>query len=126
MLSTTMLGTTAFVPKLNITESDSGYLVSVDLPGLKKENISVTVGRDNVLIITGERKEETERDEGEGESKVHVQEKSYGKFTRRIELPSGTDASKIQVQFKDGVLNIDVPKPSKPPAPDTQTLEIRD
>jgi HSP20 family protein len=115
-----------FSPKTDITETADSFKISLDLPGLKKEEVRVSVSRDGVLTIEGERKQESEKDEDKDGVKIHRTEKSYGKFVRRFELPSGAEPSSIDVSFKDGVLEITVPKPKEEKEKrDEQVLEIK-
>ncbi len=94
-----------FVPAVNTREADDAYYIEVDLPGVKKEDISIDVD-DNVLTISGERKVEEERKEDE----FYRVESFYGKFERSFTLPEDVDADKIEAEAKDGVLTIRIPK----------------
>ena len=90
-----------FTPTTDVTENEKAYFVSVDLPGVKKENINVEV-HEGILKISGERKSSTER---EGYS-----ERRYGKFERSLSLPKDVDADKIEAHFENGVLELAIPK----------------
>jgi HSP20 family protein len=93
-------------PQIDVREKDGKLLVKADLPGLKAEDLDVRV-ENEVLTIAGER-----RDEYEGEEKgVRRAERSYGRFERRIALPSGVDFDAIDAKFDDGVLEIAVALP---------------
>lgn len=94
-----------WAPAVDITEDDKEYLVKADLPEMKKEEIKVNV-EEGVLSISGERKTEKE----EKEKKVHRIERSYGTFTRSFTLPEDADGAKITAEFKEGVLNVHLPK----------------
>jgi HSP20 family protein len=78
----------------------------VELPGMNKDNIKVTI-KNNMLRLSGERKQEEETTE----KTFHRSERYFGKFCRTIQLPADIDADKIKAQYKDGVLNITLPKP---------------
>lgn len=95
-----------FVPELELMERDNEYLVKVDVPGVRSEDIEVSVDDYNMLSIHGERREEQTR-ESRG---YEYTERSYGSFTRSIELPRGVDASKIEAEYDDGVLQLHIPK----------------
>lgn len=95
-------GSLDFSPAVDIDEKDGNYVVSADLPGMKKEDIKIDLS-DNVLTISGERSRE-EKAEGKYTERV------YGKFTRSFSLPTKVNADKIQAQFSDGVLHITLPK----------------
>ncbi len=93
-------------PETDVVETEREIRVSVEMPGLKRDNIDIDV-ENNVLTIRGEKREE--REEGE-EGKYHIAERRYGTFTRSFVLPRDVDAENIQAQFQDGVLNVTIPK----------------
>lgn len=95
-----------WTPFVDIVENNGNIEVKAEIPGMKKEDIKVTV-RDNVLSIVGERKQEQETKE----KTFHRIESYYGKFNRNIRLPSEVEADKIKATYKDGILNITLPKP---------------
>ena len=100
-------------PQVDITEDDKEYLVKADLPEMKKEDVKVTI-EDNVLSVSGERKAEKE----EKNKKFHRIERSHGTFLRTFTLPEDADANKIAAEFKDGVLEVHLPKtPAAKPKP---------
>ncbi|MBI4597725.1 MAG: Hsp20/alpha crystallin family protein [Candidatus Omnitrophica bacterium] len=92
-------------PEVDITEEKDRLLVRADLPGMKQEDISVEVS-EGALTIRGERKEEAATKEG----KMYRMERSYGSFLRSFTLPAGVDASKVNASYKNGVLEITLPK----------------
>jgi len=94
-----------FVPALDIVEEKDNFLVKVDLPGLSKEDVSVSI-HDGFLTIKGERKHEAEKKE----SSYYHRERVYGSFTRSLQLPTRIDANKVQATFRDGVLRVTLPK----------------
>lgn len=96
----------AFDPACEISETDEHYLMSVDLPGLKKEDIKIEM-TDNVLIVSGERKHEISSDQ---KRKVQRYEKSYGFFKRSFTLPTSVDAEKVEARYENGVLELCLPK----------------
>jgi HSP20 family protein len=95
-----------WTPILDIEESNGNIVVKAEIPGMEKDEIKVSV-RNNMLSISGERKQESET----RDKTFHRIERSYGKFSRTITLPSEVDADKIKAAYKDGVLNITLPKP---------------
>ena len=99
---------TEWAPFVDIIEDEKEWLVKADLPEVKKEEVKVTV-ENGVLTITGERKFEKE----EKDKKYHRIERSYGNFLRSFTLPDGTDGSKVNAEFKDGVLKVHLPKGEK-------------
>jgi HSP20 family protein len=95
----------AWAPTVDIIENDSAYLVTAELPGVRKEDIHITL-EEGVLTIAGERKQE----QTEKARKFHRVERSYGSFTRSFRLPDNIDAEKIEARFRDGVLAVAVAK----------------
>lgn len=94
-----------FSPAVDVQETDKEYIVKADLPDVKKEDVKVGI-EDGVLTLEGERKQEKE----EKNKKFHRVERAYGKFVRRLALPTEVDAQKVAAEFKDGVLNVRLPK----------------
>ncbi len=94
-----------WAPLVDITEDDNGYLISAELPEVKKQDVKVTV-ENGVLTISGERQFEKE----EKGRRYHRVERSYGSFLRSFTLPDDADASKVSATFKDGVLKVQVAK----------------
>jgi HSP20 family protein len=92
-------------PTLDVYDEKDRFLVSVELPGMKKDEINLSY-QDGVLTISGERKHEREGKEGE----TFRSERYFGKFQRSVSLPASVDASKVNATYKDGVLQIDLPK----------------
>ncbi len=97
-----------WTPSMDISETDKEFLVTVELPGMKKEDINLSIDN-NVLTIEGERKSEKE----EKGKTFHRIERSYGKFYRSVTLPKKVDEENIKASFKDGLLNITLPKVEK-------------
>jgi len=97
-----------WTPRIDVREKEGKLLVRADLPGLKSDDIQVNL-EDDVLIISGER-----RDEFEGEREgVYRSEQCYGSFERRIALPQGIDPNAIDAKFENGVLQISAPLPQQ-------------
>lgn len=111
------LGLTTWAPRVDITEDDKEYIVEAELPGMKKDEVKVTI-ENGVLSISGERKAEKE----EKGKKYHRVERSYGSFTRSFTLPDTSSADKISADFKDGMLKIHVPKSEKA---QTKPIEVK-
>ncbi|CAN0045489.1 unnamed protein product [Sphacelaria rigidula] len=109
-----------FGMRMDAQETDTGFEVVTDLPGMRKEDITVDVDNDtNVLTVSGERKQEREeKEDGEdGQRKFHYFERSYGKASRSIRLPQHADVSKGSADYSDGVLRLTFPKrASLPPS----------
>lgn len=99
--------TRSFTPPVDILEKDNAFFATVDLPGLKKEDIEISLV-DGVLTISGERKIEQEAaTEGQGFRRI---ERTYGTFSRSFSLPQGVDFANVEASFADGVLKLTLPK----------------
>lgn len=117
-VSPTYANTVGFQPNCDINESESHFMVSFDMPGVKKEDIKIEV-KDKHLFISGERHREI-KEEQRGSTLRH--ERMYGKFERTFVLPSLIDTEKIEAQFENGVLNIALPKAESAKA---RTIQIQ-
>lgn len=109
-----------FTPSINTREGESAYHIEVDLPGVKKEDISVSV-EDGKLIISGERnyKEEV------NEEHYYKVESRFGKFSRSFSLPEEADIEKIHAESIDGVLEVVVPKLESALVEKVKKIEIK-
>lgn len=96
-------------PHIDMVEYDDRYEVVVELPGVEKENIKVNI-RDNLLIISGEKKEHYEKKDN---MNLHYQSISYGKFQTEVSLPSDVEIEKISASYKNGVLKLTLPKSAR-------------
>ncbi len=99
------LAAAQWTPTVDISEDDNEYLIKAELPEVKKEDVKVTV-ENGVLTLRGERKFEKE----ENGKKYHRIERSYGSFMRSLSMPDDADAEKVAADYKDGVLQIHLPK----------------
>jgi len=97
-----------FVPSVDVRETDEAIEVKAEVPGLKPEDIEVTLTGD-VLTIKGEKKEENEEKKGD----YHLVERRWGKFQRSFRLPVEVDRAGLSAVHKDGVLTITLPKAAK-------------
>ncbi len=98
-------GMSRFTPSLNVTESDQGYEVTVEVPGLKPEEVNVEVVEGN-LQISGEKKEEQE----EKGKTFHRIERRHGEFRRVVQLPGTVEQDKVEAKYENGILKITIPK----------------
>ncbi|HET6855186.1 MAG TPA: Hsp20/alpha crystallin family protein [Pyrinomonadaceae bacterium] len=109
----TQAGTTAsdeferadWTPPSDIYETESGYLIAIDLPGIKREELQIDID-ENRLIVKGTREV--------AESRQHRTERPRGKFLRTFSVPASVDQSQIGAEYKDGVLQIRLPRRSEP------------
>lgn len=98
-------GSSAFSPMVNIDETKDAYHVEAELPGVKKEDIDVSI-KDDYLVIKGEKKSFNE----EKKDQYHRIERSHGSFYRTIALPGDIDQEQISAELKDGLLFIEIKK----------------
>jgi len=94
-----------WTPALDVYDEKDDFVVKAELPGLKKEDIEINV-HNGVLTISGERKRETEKKEGQ----TFRSERYFGRFQRSVTLPALVNVSAVKASYKDGVLTIDLPK----------------
>ncbi len=93
--------TVAFTPPVEVVETEKAIMLTAELPGLKKEDVSIEL-EDNLLTLKGEKK--TERDEKD--ARYHVWERNYGSFERSFTLPRSVDPKAIEAVFEDGILTV--------------------
>jgi len=98
-------GEVSFMPTVDVKESEKEFTIKAELPGVDEKDVEVTV-TDNVVTIKGEKKEEKE-DKGKN---YYYMERSYGSFNRVIPLTEEIESDKAEASFKNGVLNITIPK----------------
>jgi HSP20 family protein len=90
---------------LDVTESEKEYAISAELPGVKKDDLTVEC-KDGVLTIRGEKKSQRE----EKKDRARLLERTYGAFSRSLRLPEDADIDQIRATFQDGVLRLEMPK----------------
>lgn len=93
-------------PAMDVKERDDAYVIKTEMPGVNKDDVSITL-ENGVLTITGESKSEKEEKEGE---RVLRQERRYGKFVRSLRLGTQIDEKGVKASYKDGVLELILPK----------------
>lgn len=104
-------------PKVDVREREGHWLLSVDVPGVAREDIKVDVV-ENQLVVSGERHHEIE-DEA-------YSERTYGQFERRFNLPDGVELDQIEASHDHGVLNLVIPKSEKATQSSTKTIDIKE
>lgn len=97
-----------WAPSVDISENGGEYFIKAELPEVNKDDVKITL-EDGVLTIQGERRQEKE----EKGRKYHRIERSYGTFVRSFTLPDSVDEGKVSAEFKDGILNLRLPKTEK-------------
>jgi HSP20 family protein len=104
----TRSGGSQFTPRVDIVESDKAYEIHVAVPGMNKDDFQLEV-KDNFLTVSGERKFEAEKKEGNWRS-IETQ---FGSFERSFSLPENVDSSKINAKYNNGILEVTLPKDEK-------------
>jgi HSP20 family protein len=97
-----------WVPPMDLVEAEDHFVLKADLPGLTEADVNIEV-QDGTLAISGERKAEHE----EREKGWYRIERSFGSFNRSLTLPDGVEPDRIEASFKDGVLEVRIPKPEE-------------
>ncbi len=98
-------GAEDWIPAVDVSETEDAFVVTADVPGIKSEDIKISVAQ-NVLTLKGEKKSVRE----EKKEQFHRVERSYGSFERTFSLPSTVESENIRAKYKDGVLEIRLPK----------------
>jgi HSP20 family protein len=94
-----------FIPRFDVKEIKGAYVIKADLPGVKDDDVDVSLSG-NLLTISGKREEE-HREEGES---YYAMERSSGNFARSFTMPDGVDATSVTAELKNGVLTVQIPK----------------
>ncbi|MGH8024116.1 MAG: Hsp20/alpha crystallin family protein [Limisphaerales bacterium] len=97
-----------WAPLVDVIEDEKEYLIKVELPEVRKEDVKVTV-ESGTLTVSGERKAETE----EKNRRFHRVERSYGRFERTFSIPDDAESDGVKAEFKDGVLRVRLAKSEK-------------
>lgn len=96
----------SWTPVVDFIDMKSHFLLRADLPGLKKEDVKISISHDNLLIISGE----TRRAEEEKQEHYYRCERHYGQFSRTVQLPLEAIPEKVEATLKDGILEVKLPK----------------
>lgn len=103
--------------QMDLAETPEGLELTVELPGLEEKDVAVSVS-DGLLTVSGEKRFESEKKD----KNYHFVERSYGSFSRSIDLPAGVTADKIKATMSKGVLKVVIPTPAKP---EPQKIEVK-
>ena len=98
-------GEDRFLPPVDIKETDDKVIVEAELPGMDPKDLDIKIEGDTLMLV-GERKNQKE----EKTKSFHRVERSFGRFERMLELPPGADPEKVEANYKDGVLKIEIAK----------------
>ena len=107
-------------PSLDIKETDENYVVSVEIPGVAKEDVDIRIDGDT-LTIHGEKKQEKKEDK----ENYHCVERHYGSFERMLTIPEDANADNIDAKFKDGVLTINIKRQAKSVPKEVKKVEVK-
>eukprot|EP01116_Phalansterium_solitarium_P003293 TRINITY_DN1409_c0_g1_i3.p1 TRINITY_DN1409_c0_g1~~TRINITY_DN1409_c0_g1_i3.p1 ORF type:complete len:152 (-),score=55.08 TRINITY_DN1409_c0_g1_i3:164-619(-) len=107
-------------PTSDLKEGKDGFTLSVELPGVKKEDINVTLDK-NILTVSGKREHETRDDT----DKFHRVERFFGNFSRSVRVPEGIKEEDIKPTFDNGVLHIKFPSKAQLPKPERKQITIQ-
>ncbi|MBI4774352.1 MAG: Hsp20/alpha crystallin family protein [Deltaproteobacteria bacterium] len=99
------LSSDAFLPSVDVSETEKDVVVRVEAPGMEAKNFDLSL-KDNVLCISGEKKEETEKTEG----RYHTRESRYGSFRRNVCMPGEVDETNVDAAYEGGVLKVTLHK----------------
>jgi HSP20 family protein len=108
-----------WAPAVDVSETESEYLIKAELPEVRKEDVNITV-EDGMLSLTGERRQEKSTEN----EKLHRVERSYGTFARRFALPENVDEQAIRAESRDGVILVHLPK-QKVEAPQPRQIQVQ-
>jgi len=108
----------SLLPNIDVAESAKEIDISVEMPGLERSDVDISL-EDNLLTIRGEKRLESSRED----KNVYVSERAYGTFLRTIELPAGVNPSSVNAAMSDGVLKITIPKPANTEA---RKIEVKE
>lgn len=97
--------TNSFNPKIDVSEDEKHIFIDAEMPGIKKEDIKLTI-HDNILTLKGEKRREEEKKE----KNYYRSERCYGSFTRSFSLPAEVNPEKVDAKFEDGTLKISIEK----------------
>jgi len=101
----------AWTPAVDVRETEKELRLEIELPGINPNDVELTA-ENGVLTVRGEKR--SERKEGDEESRYHMVERSYGTFMRSFQLPQGLDQTKIEANYTNGILSIQLPKTALP------------
>jgi HSP20 family protein len=98
-----------WTPRMTFYDKDGKYHLTAELPGMSRDDVSITIDK-GVLTVTG-KKEVKKEEEG---ADYYLRETSYGSFSRSFRLPSEVEETKVEANFKDGVLSVEMPHKKEP------------
>lgn len=94
-----------WLPRIDVQENGDAIVLYAEMPGMQKQDIKISI-RDKILELSGEKKQ----DDLNGEETLHRTERTFGEFCRKFALPTDIDIKKTSARFKDGILELTLPK----------------
>jgi len=107
-------------PALNILEKENGFRVELAAPGMTKENIKVDINKENQLVISAEKKTESE----EKQERYLRKEFAYAEFVKTLTLPDDVDKEAIGATYENGILTVEIPRKLKQVAEETKSITV--
>ena len=120
-LTASGLAATGSLPQLDVIDKEDEIKIVAEIPGVSEKDLEVRV-TDSTLTLSGEKKEETEKGDKDGD--YYMKERRFGAFRRSINLPEGIDQDKIDAKFKNGVLTVHLPKKPEAQHP-SRKIEVK-
>lgn len=114
VFSAPYLENSEWFPAVELAEADGEFVLAAEIPGMTKDDVAISI-EDGVLTLKGEKKYEHE----EEKERMHIRERRYGTFERSFTLPRNVEAGKIKAEYRDGVVEMHMPK-----APDAKGRKI--
>lgn len=118
-----------FRPRVDVSEDEKGIYFDLEIPGIRKEDVKISLNEENVLLIKGEKKfpgDSAEKEEESSESEDRRccrSERAFGRFARSFQLPKDIDGDKVEAKYQNGVLALSIPK-LEPVKPKEVSIEI--
>ena len=110
----------SWTPSLDVSETKDNISVKAEIPGMEAKDIDISLS-DRILTLKGEKKREKE----EGDENCHFTERSYGAFSRTIQLPQEVQTDKIKASYKNGVLTVTLPKTEEAKAKEEVEIKVQ-
>ena len=115
-----------FTPTIDVDQSDDAYTVTLEIPGVKRDDVSVEV-REGMLVVSGTKNKEAKRGgQGEGEGESVQASRRFGRFSQAMTLPDDAKRDEISAEFADGVLHVSIPRDPEHGKDRTLRIEVRE
>ncbi|XVE70861.1 hypothetical protein DITRI_Ditri10aG0104700 [Diplodiscus trichospermus] len=107
----------------DVKDCPNSYVIVIDMPGLKQDEVKVQVEEGNLLVVSGERKREKEKEQGV--KYIIKMERRLGKYLKKFQLPENADNEKISASYQEGVLTVTVEKKPPPEPKKPKTVQVQ-